>query len=52
MIQILKVNKCQKVKFQEEEIEEFIKEADINGDGNINYQEFLKLMGYSDEYRR
>ena len=48
--EIMEVLRAEKA--QEEEIEEFIKEADINGDGNINYQEFLKLMGYSDEYRR
>ena len=28
----------------EEEADEFIKEADIDGDGQINYEEFLKMM--------
>ena len=27
-----------------EEIEEMLKEVDDDGDGNINFQEFLKLM--------
>ncbi|KAH3758199.1 hypothetical protein Pelo_9908 [Pelomyxa schiedti] len=28
----------------EEEIEELVKEADVDGDGQINYEEFLKLL--------
>jgi len=31
-------------KLTEEEIEEMIVEADIDGDGQINYEEFVKLM--------
>ena len=31
-------------KLTEEEIEEMILEADIDGDGQINYEEFVKLM--------
>ncbi|KAL0481091.1 calmodulin [Acrasis kona] len=31
-------------KLSEEEAEELIKEADINGDGQINYEEFTKVM--------
>jgi len=27
-----------------EEIEEMIKEADIDGDGQVDYQEFVKMM--------
>lgn len=32
------------VECNEEEVEEIIKEADTEGNGNINYHEFLKLM--------
>lgn len=28
----------------DEDIEEMIKEADANGDGNVNYEEFVKMM--------
>ena len=28
----------------EEEIEEMIKEADIDGDGKIDYEEFVRMM--------
>ena len=31
-------------KMSDEEIEEMITEADIDGDGQINYEEFVKLM--------
>ena len=31
-------------KLTEEEIEEMIMEADIDGDGQINYEEFVKLV--------
>ena len=34
---------------QEGEIEEIIKAADKNGDGSINYKEFLEMMGYDDQ---
>mmetsp|Transcript_12836 Transcript_12836/g.39506 ORF Transcript_12836/g.39506 Transcript_12836/m.39506 type:complete len:152 (+) Transcript_12836:179-634(+) len=33
-------------KLTEEEANEMIKEADLNGDGEIDYQEFVKMMGY------
>ena len=36
-------------KQQEEEIEKYIKEADKDGDGAIDYKEFLLLMGYNDD---
>jgi len=36
-------------KNQEKEIESYIKAADKNGDGEINYKEFLDLMGYDNE---
>jgi len=29
---------------QEDEIDELIKEADIDGDGQVNYEEFVKVM--------
>jgi calmodulin len=31
-------------KLTEEEADEMIREADMNGDGQINYQEFVKVM--------
>ena len=31
-------------KLTDEEITDMIKEADIDGDGEINYQEFVKMM--------
>ena len=31
-------------KLTDDEIEEMILEADIDGDGQINYEEFVKLM--------
>ena len=34
---------------QEGEFEEIIKAADKNGDGSINYKEFLEMMGYDDQ---
>ena len=36
-------------KNQEEEAEHFIKIADKDGDGVINYKEFLEIMGYDDQ---
>ena len=36
-------------KSQEKEVEKFIREADKDGDGAINYKEFLELMGYDDQ---
>ncbi|XP_045181462.1 calmodulin-like isoform X2 [Mercenaria mercenaria] len=33
-------------KMPEELADEFLKEADLNGDGKIDYQEFCKHMGY------
>eukprot|EP00918_Siedleckia_nematoides_P002298 GHVU01005223.1.p3 GENE.GHVU01005223.1~~GHVU01005223.1.p3 ORF type:complete len:150 (+),score=37.62 GHVU01005223.1:178-627(+) len=31
-------------KLSEDEVDEMIREADIDGDGQINYQEFVKMM--------
>jgi Ca2+-binding EF-hand superfamily protein len=31
-------------KLTEEEVEEMIREADIDGDGQVNYEEFVKMM--------
>lgn len=31
-------------KLTEEEVDEMIKEADVDGDGQINYEEFVKMM--------
>jgi calmodulin len=28
----------------DEEVDEMIREADIDGDGQINYEEFVKMM--------
>lgn len=39
---IIKTIKCDKI--QEEEIEKYIKAVDKNGDGKIDYKEFLELM--------
>ena len=44
LMEVLKVDKS-----QEKEIEKIIKEADKEGDGVINYKEFLELMGYDDQ---
>ena len=34
------------LKSQEKEIEKYIKAVDKNGDGKIDYKEFLDLMGF------
>ena len=34
---------------QENEIENIIKSIDKNGEGSINYKEFLEMMGYDDQ---
>ena len=44
--ELMKVLKSEKN--QEEEVEKYIKEADKDKDGVINYKEFLQLMGYED----
>ena len=31
-------------KFTDEEVDEMIREADVDGDRNINYQEFVRMM--------
>lgn len=31
-------------KLTEEEVEEMIREADVDGDGLVNYEEFVKMM--------
>ena len=41
---IMKVLKAEK--WQEKEIEKYIKAADKNGDGVIDYKEFLDFMGF------
>lgn len=31
-------------KLSDEEVEQMIKEADLDGDGQVNYDEFVKMM--------
>lgn len=31
-------------KLTDEEVEQMIKEADLDGDGQVNYEEFVKMM--------
>ncbi|KAI6237232.1 Calmodulin [Aphelenchoides besseyi] len=33
--------------FSEQEVDEMIKEVDVDGDGDINYEEFVKMMSSS-----
>ena len=44
LMDILKLDKTQEI-----EAEKFIRDADKDGDGAINYKEFLELMGYDDQ---
>ena len=44
LMEVLKLDKS-----QEKEAEALIKDADKDGDGVINYKEFLELMGYDDQ---
>ncbi len=44
LMKVLKLDKS-----QEKEAEKFIKDADKDGDGVINYKEFLEIMGYDDQ---
>ena len=44
LMEVLKLDKS-----QEKEAEIFIKDADKDGDGVINYKEFLEIMGYDDQ---
>jgi calmodulin len=31
-------------KLSEEEVDEMVREADVDGDGQVNYDEFVKMM--------
>ncbi len=31
-------------KLTDEEVDEMIREADVDGDGQVNYEEFVKMM--------
>jgi len=44
LMQVLKLEKS-----QEEELENYIKIADKDGDGVINFKEFLEIMGYEEQ---
>jgi len=47
LMEVLKTEKN-----QEKEIEKYIKMVDINGDGTIDYTEFLQLMGCDEEINK
>ncbi|VDP15772.1 unnamed protein product [Soboliphyme baturini] len=32
------------MQFTEDEVDEMIQEVDVDGDGQINYEEFVKMM--------
>lgn len=36
-------------KLTDEEVEQMIKEADLDGDGQVNYDEFVRMMMLSDQ---
>jgi len=36
-------------KLTDEEVDEMIREADVDGDGRINYQEFIRMMQSDDQ---
>ena len=44
LMEVLKADKSQEL-----EVENIIRQVDKNGEGSINYKEFLELMGYDDQ---
>ncbi len=35
------------MQMDESEVDEFIRDVDVDGDGQINYEEFVRMMGPS-----